>query len=231
MTHPGPWPGCGYHDGAPQTTHDIWEIWAAGASPAGGSSSPGHLAAAVQRGYRDWGPPIHNMGRCSRPGEDPNAWKQFGPEPTRAIEPRHRPPGQQWILGEGLRRGSGAYGATAPITAISAAGMLAWCAFATGKDSVVIALLSVVSLRLGNSMPASVRRFVPAIATSAVLTSLGVQALGAARGQLTIDALRASLDIEAVHLEIRKIAYQSTIFTNGYFFQPGTRKHVNVLDT
>ena len=33
------------------------------------------------------GPPIHNMGPCSRPGEDPNAWKQFGPEPTRAIEP------------------------------------------------------------------------------------------------------------------------------------------------
>ena len=88
-------------------------------------------------------------------------------------------------------RPSSAYGATAPITAISAAGMLAWCAFATGKDSVVIALLSVVSLRLGNSMPASVRRFVPAIATSAVLTSLGVQGLGAARGQLPIDALRA----------------------------------------
>ncbi len=32
-------------------------------------------------------------------------------------------------------------------------------------------------------------------------------------------------------LEIRKIAYQSTIYTNGYFFQPGTRTHVNVLDT
>ena len=27
------------------------------------------------------GPPIHNMGPCSRPGEDPNAWKQFGPKP------------------------------------------------------------------------------------------------------------------------------------------------------
>ena len=26
------------------------------------------------------GPPIHNMGLCSRPGEDPNAWKQFGPD-------------------------------------------------------------------------------------------------------------------------------------------------------
>jgi hypothetical protein len=32
-------------------------------------------------------------------------------------------------------------------------------------------------------------------------------------------------------LEIRKIAYHSTIFTNGYCFQPDTRKHVNVLDT
>jgi len=28
-----------------------------------------------------WGPPNHNMGLCSRPGEDPNAWKQFGHEP------------------------------------------------------------------------------------------------------------------------------------------------------
>ncbi len=101
MSHPRP---CG--DGAPQTTHDIWEIWAAGAFNAGGSSSPGHSAAAVQRGY--WGPPIHNMGLSSRPGEDSSAWKQFGPEPTRAIEPRHRPPGQRWILDGGLRgRGPG----------------------------------------------------------------------------------------------------------------------------
>ena len=36
-----------------------------------------------QCGY--WGPPVHNMGPCSRPGEDPSAWKQFGPEPTWAI--------------------------------------------------------------------------------------------------------------------------------------------------
>jgi len=43
-----------------------------------GSSSPGHSAAAVPVGLL--GPPIHNMGLCSRPGEDPNAWKQFGPE-------------------------------------------------------------------------------------------------------------------------------------------------------
>jgi hypothetical protein len=26
------------------------------------------------------GPTIHNMGPCSRPGEDPNVWKQFGPK-------------------------------------------------------------------------------------------------------------------------------------------------------
>jgi hypothetical protein len=25
---------------------------------------------------------IRNMGLCSRPGEDPNDWKQFGPETT-----------------------------------------------------------------------------------------------------------------------------------------------------
>jgi hypothetical protein len=52
---------------------------AAWASHAGGSSSPGHSAAAVQRGY--WGPPIHNMGLWQG-GEDPNYWKQFGPETT-----------------------------------------------------------------------------------------------------------------------------------------------------
>jgi hypothetical protein len=34
----------------------------------------------VQRGYLV--PPIHNMGLCMRPGEDPNAWKHFGPELT-----------------------------------------------------------------------------------------------------------------------------------------------------
>jgi hypothetical protein len=27
-----------------------------------------------------WDPPVHNMGSCSRPGEDPNAWKPFGPK-------------------------------------------------------------------------------------------------------------------------------------------------------
>jgi hypothetical protein len=37
------------------------------------------------------GPPIYNKGLCSSPGEDPNARKQFGPQPTWAIEPRYRP--------------------------------------------------------------------------------------------------------------------------------------------
>ena len=27
-----------------------------------------------------WGPPLHNMGLCSRLGGGPNAWKHFGPE-------------------------------------------------------------------------------------------------------------------------------------------------------
>ena len=27
-----------------------------------------------------WGPPLHNMGLCSRLGEGANAWKHFGPE-------------------------------------------------------------------------------------------------------------------------------------------------------
>ena len=34
------------------------------------------------RGY--WGLPTHNMGLCGRLGEDPNAWKHFGPEPIQA---------------------------------------------------------------------------------------------------------------------------------------------------
>jgi len=39
-----------------------------------------HRERDFQRGC--WGPPIHNMGLCGRPGEDPNDWKQFGPETT-----------------------------------------------------------------------------------------------------------------------------------------------------
>jgi hypothetical protein len=67
-------------DGALQTTHDIWENWAAGASHAGDSFSLGLQAT---RGY--WGPPIHNMGSCGRFGEIPNTWKHFGPEPTQVL--------------------------------------------------------------------------------------------------------------------------------------------------
>jgi hypothetical protein len=86
----------------------LCEIWAAGASVLA-SQRVALLLRDIQLrlsqwGY--WGPPIHNMGPCSRPGEDPNAWKQFGLSWTRAIEPRYRPPGQRGILGEGLRGGS-----------------------------------------------------------------------------------------------------------------------------
>jgi putative effector of murein hydrolase/putative effector of murein hydrolase LrgA (UPF0299 family) len=82
-------------------------------------------------------------------------------------------------------------GATAPLTvAMAGAGLLMCIAFATGHDSVVIALLSLVSLRVGNSAPASVRKFVPAVVTSAVLTSVGVQRLGVARGTSPMHALR-----------------------------------------
>ena len=98
----------------------LWEIWAVGASHAGGSSSSGHSAAAVPAGddgrgisvfclfqpgsggnQRDhpelpwgyWGPPLHNMGLCSRLGGGPNAWKHFGPEldpgeSSKTINPR-----------------------------------------------------------------------------------------------------------------------------------------------
>jgi hypothetical protein len=58
---------CG--DGAPQTDHNIWEIWATGASHAGVSSSPGHSTAVVQRDY--WGPPMHNWDSVAGPGRTP----------------------------------------------------------------------------------------------------------------------------------------------------------------
>lgn len=46
------------------------------------------------RGGSYYGPPIPNMGSCSRPGED-NAWKQCGPKGrTRAIEPPYTPAAQ-----------------------------------------------------------------------------------------------------------------------------------------
>jgi len=57
----------------------------------------------IQLRLSHWGPPCHNMGLCSRPGEDPNAWKQFGPKQTRTIEPRYRPPGRRWILAAVLK--------------------------------------------------------------------------------------------------------------------------------
>jgi len=69
------------------------------------SSGPGHSAAAAAVPVGLLGPPIHSMRPCSRPEEDANAWKQFGQEPTWAIEPRYRPPGQRWILDAGLRGG------------------------------------------------------------------------------------------------------------------------------
>ena len=94
----------------------LWEIWAAGASPAGGSAPSGHSAAAVPAGddgrgisvlwlfqpgpgnrgdhpelsFGPLGPPFHNMGLCGRPGGDPNAWKHFGPEKEQAIKGREK---------------------------------------------------------------------------------------------------------------------------------------------
>ena len=108
----------------------LWEIWAVGASHAGGSSSSGHSAAAVPAGddgrgisvfclfqpgsggnQRDhpelpwgyWGPPLHNMGLCSRLGGGPNAWKHFGPELDPGMRAFHKASGQRGILEVGLR--------------------------------------------------------------------------------------------------------------------------------
>ena len=50
-----------------------------------------------------WGPPCHNMGPCSRPGGDPNAWKHFGPEPDPGMRALHKAPGRRGILEQGLR--------------------------------------------------------------------------------------------------------------------------------
>ena len=83
------------------------------------------------------------------------------------------------------------HGHDAAVIALEAAGLLMCIAFTTGHDSVVIALLSLVSLRLGQSAPASVRKFVPPVVTSAVVTSVGVQRLGVARGTSPMHALRA----------------------------------------
>ena len=51
------------------------------------------------------GSPYHNMGSCSRPGGDPNAWKHFGPELDPGMGAFHKAPGQRGILGRGLRGG------------------------------------------------------------------------------------------------------------------------------
>ena len=37
----------------------------------------------IQPRLSQWNPPFPNMGFYSRPGEDPNAWKHFGPKPPR----------------------------------------------------------------------------------------------------------------------------------------------------
>ena len=124
MSRPRP---CG--DGA------LWEIWAAGASHAGGSAPSGHSAAAVPAGDDGRGISVfclfqpgsggnqrdhpelslgllespfsmfHNMGLCSRPGGGPNAWKHFGPELDPGMRALHKAPGRRGILGRGLRGG------------------------------------------------------------------------------------------------------------------------------
>jgi len=52
---------------------------------------------------------FHNMGLCSRPGGDPNAWKHFGPEPDPGMRAVHKAPGRRGILeggyGGGVRVG------------------------------------------------------------------------------------------------------------------------------
>jgi len=59
-----------------------------GLGTAGASKELGTWCVTLSRGCPS-GPPIHNRGPCSRPEEDPNAWKQFGPKPDpRSIEPR-----------------------------------------------------------------------------------------------------------------------------------------------
>jgi hypothetical protein len=61
----------------------LWEIWAAGAPTRVALLLRDIQLRLSQWGY--WGPPNHNMGPCIRPGEDPNAWKQFGPKLIWAI--------------------------------------------------------------------------------------------------------------------------------------------------
>jgi len=79
----------------------LWEIWSAGASHAGGSSSPGPtFSCGCPSGatgvplFSIWDspgedplPPREQLCNryCSNKHTHPNAWKQFGPEPTRAM--------------------------------------------------------------------------------------------------------------------------------------------------
>jgi hypothetical protein len=93
----------------PRSSNDgaLWEIWAAGASHAGGSSSPGHSDAAVPVGLRVplftiWDP-VAGPGRTPMPGNN-SGLSQILPI-ARVIEPQYRPPGQREILDEGLRGG------------------------------------------------------------------------------------------------------------------------------
>ena len=62
-------------DGAPQTAHDIGKTGLQGLP----TRVTVFLWALSRQGD---GPPIHNMGFCSRLGESPNTWKHFGPELT-----------------------------------------------------------------------------------------------------------------------------------------------------
>ena len=121
MSRPRP---CG--DGA------LWEIWAAGASHAGGSAPSGHSAAAVPAGddgrgisvlclfqpgpggtgettlnspWGHWGPPFTTWGSVAGPRGTPRPGNISGPSQTRTVEPYIRPSGQREILGRGLRGG------------------------------------------------------------------------------------------------------------------------------
>ena len=64
-------------------------------------------------------------------------------------------------------------------------------AFACGCHDLVIVLMSYASLELGNSLPGYVKRFVPAVITSATLTSVTVSSLGVYRGKTALEALAA----------------------------------------
>jgi len=64
-------------------------------------------------------------------------------------------------------------------------------AFASGRqsDALLIVLVSCASLELGNALPARIKRFIPAVVTSAGVTSAAVSSLGRCRGQTALEAL------------------------------------------